>query len=139
MIQRKRITPLAGARRKSPVNLLAVAILCFAGVRAEAAEIHDGDIGYVANNSIWFSDEADLSVWKRVRKAFAAKDVNTYQKIILEERQAWQFIAGPLKVQVINYWPNQHEINMKMLTEGKFADTDWWVEDKDYSSAPPTK
>jgi hypothetical protein len=86
MIQRKRITPLAGARRKSPVNLLAVAILCFAGVRAEAAEIHDGDIGYVANNSIWFSDEADLSVWKRVRKAFAAKDVNTYQKIILEER-----------------------------------------------------
>jgi hypothetical protein len=86
MIQRKRITPLAGARRKSPVNLLAVAILCFAGVRAEAAEIHDGDIGYVANNSIWFSDEADLSVWKRVRKAFAAKDVSGRRGSSLPDR-----------------------------------------------------
>src|SRR5215472_8764461 len=31
--------------------------------------------------------ETDLSVWKRVRQAFAPKDVKTYQQIILEERQ----------------------------------------------------
>ena len=88
----------------------------------------------IANNSIWFTNESDLSVWKRVRQAFAPKDVKTYQQIILEERQAWQY-SGPIKVKVISYWANQHEINVKMLTEGRLADSEWWVEDKDYSNA----
>ena len=114
--------------------LLAAAILCFAGADTDAAEIHDGDIGYIADNSIWFTNETDLSVWKRVRQAFAPKDVKTYQQIILEERQAWQFISGPIKVKVLSYWGNQHEINVKMLTEGRLADSEWWVEDKDYSN-----
>jgi hypothetical protein len=114
--------------------LLAVAILCFAGADAHAAEIHDGDTGYIANNSIWFTNESDLSVWKRVRQTFAPKDVKTYQQIILEERQAWQFISGPIKVKVLSYWANQHEINVKMLTEGRLADSEWWVDDKDYSN-----
>jgi hypothetical protein len=90
---------------------LAAAILCFAGADTHAAEIHDGDTGYIANNSIWFTNESDLSVWKRVRQAFAPKDVKTYQQIILEERQAWQFLSGPIKVKVLSYWANQHEIN----------------------------
>ena len=34
-----------------------------------------------------------------------------------------------------SYWANQHEINVKMLTEGRLADSEWWVEDKDYSNA----
>src|SRR5262249_37881065 len=92
------------------------------------------DTGYIAKNSIWFTDESDLSVWKRVRQTFAPKDVKTYQQIILEERQAWQF-SGPIKVKVISYWANQHEIHVKMLTEGRLADSEWWVEDKDYSNA----
>jgi hypothetical protein len=120
-----------------PAKWVAAAILCFVGGYAGAAEIHDGDTGYIANNSIWFTDEEDLSVWKQVRHAFAPKDVKTYQEIILKTRQAWQFISGPTKVKVINYWPDQHEINVKMLTEGRFADSEWWVEDKDYSSAAP--
>src|SRR5262249_47883176 len=95
---------------EKPMKLIAAAILYFAGAYAEAAEIHDGDTGYIANNSIWFTNESDLSVWKRVRQAFAPKDVKTYQQIILEERQAWQF-SGPIKVKVISYWANQHEIN----------------------------
>jgi len=119
---------------KKPAKLLAAAILCLAGVLAEAAEISDGDTGYIADNSIWFTDETGLSVWKRVRQAFAPKDVKTYQQIILEERQAWQF-SGPIKVKVISYWANQHEVNVKMLTEGRLADSEWWVEDKDYSKA----
>jgi hypothetical protein len=102
-------------------SLLAAAILCLAGAHAHAAEIHDGDTGYIANNSIWFTNESDLSVWKRVRLAFAPKDVKTYQQIILEERKAWQFISGPIKVKVLSYWANQHEINVKMLTEGRFT------------------
>jgi len=124
-----------GVGPNKPVKLVAAALLCFAGVRAEAAEIRDGDTGYIANNSIWFTAESDLSVWKRVRQAFAPKDVKTYQKIILEERQAWQFISGPIEVKVISYWAKQHEINVKMLTEGRLADSEWWVEDKDYSNA----
>ena len=60
---------------KKPAKLLTAAILCLAGVLAEAAEIRDGDTGYIADNSIWFTDETDLSVWKRVRQAFAPKDV----------------------------------------------------------------
>ena len=38
---------------KKPAKLVAAAILCLAGVLAEAAEIRDGDTGYIANNSIW--------------------------------------------------------------------------------------
>jgi hypothetical protein len=119
---------------KEPVILATAAFLCFASVRGEAAEIRDGDTGYIANNSIWFTDEADLAVWKRVRRTFAPKDVRIYQQIILGERQAWQFISGPIKVKVISYWADQHEINVKMLTEGRLADTEWWVEDKDFSN-----
>ena len=135
MRRREFITVIDGARTKKLAILAAAAILCFADVHAKAAEIHDGDTGYIANNSIWFTNESDLSVWKRVRQAFAPKDVKTYQQIILEERQAWQFISGPIKVKVISYWANQHEINVKMLTEGRLADSEWWVEDKDYSNA----
>jgi hypothetical protein len=110
------------------------AIICFAGAFAHAGEIHDGDTGYIADNSIWFTEESDLAVWKRVREAFATKDVKAYQQIILDTRQAWQFISGPIKVKVISYWAKQHEINVKMLTEGRLADTEWWVDDKDYSN-----
>jgi hypothetical protein len=134
MRRREFISFLAGAFLERPVKLVAAAILCFAAVCAEAAEIHDGDTGYIAKNSIWFTNESDLSVWKRVRQAFAPEDVKTYQQIILEERQAWQF-SGPIKVKVISYWANQHEINVKMLTEGRLADSEWWVEDNDYSNA----
>jgi hypothetical protein len=98
MRRRKFITLLGGT---GPKILVAAAILCFAIVRTEAEEIRDGDTGYIANNSIWFTNESDLSVWKRVRQAFAPKDVKIYQKIILEERQAWQFISGPIKVKVL--------------------------------------
>ena len=84
--------------------------------------------------AIWFTNEPDLAVWKRVRQAFAPKDVRIYQHIILETRQAWQFISGPLKVKVISYWAKEHEINVKMLAEGRLAHTEWWVDDKDYSS-----
>ena len=114
--------------------MFTAAILCSAVSHAEAVEIHDGDTGYIVNNSIWFTDESALAVWKQVRKAFGPKDVKTYQQIILDTRQAWQFISGPTKVKVISYWANQHEINVKMLTEGRLADSEWWVDDKDYSN-----
>jgi hypothetical protein len=116
-----------------PAVLVAAVLLGVAGVRAEAAEIRDGETGYIANNSFWFTDEPDLAVWKRVRQAFAPNDVKSYQQIILDTRQAWQFIGGPVKVKVISYWSDQHEINVKMLTEGRLEGTEWWVDDKDYS------
>jgi hypothetical protein len=77
-----------GVGRKKPAMLVAAVILCFAVADADAAEIHDGDTGYIANNSIWFTDESDLAVWKRVRQAFAPKDMKAYQQIILDTRQA---------------------------------------------------
>jgi hypothetical protein len=117
--------------------LIGAALLCSV-VHAEpvldikAEEIHEGDKGYITNNAIWFSDEEDLAVWKRVRQVFAPKDVEAYQSIILETRQAWQFIAGPLMVKVISYDAERHEIQVKMQTKGRFEGTDWWVDDKDY-------
>ena len=116
---------------KKLIGLIGAALLCGA-VHANAVEIRDGGTGYIANNSFWFTNEPDLSVWKRVRQIFAPKGVAAYQGIILKERQAWQFIAGPLKVKVISYYADQHEIQVKMLTEGRLAGTDWWVDDKDY-------
>ena len=66
MRRRERITLLGAAGRKRSLKLVAAAILWFAGVQAKAAEIHDGDTGYIANDSLWFTDESDLSVcWRR--------------------------------------------------------------------------
>jgi hypothetical protein len=124
------------------ITLIGAAALLCSSVHAEpaleikAAEIHEDDTGYIANNSIWFTDEPDLAVWKRVRQVFTPKDVEAYQNIILEARQAWQFIAGPLKVKVISYNAERHEIEVKMLTEGRLAGTDWWVDDRDYLKTP---
>ena len=58
MRRREVITFIGGAGSKRPVKLVTAAILCFAGVYAEAAEIHNGDTGYIAKNSIWFTDES---------------------------------------------------------------------------------
>jgi len=79
--RREFISLLGGAGSKRPVKLVTAAILCFGGIYAEAAEIHDGDTGYIAKNSIWFTDESDLSVWKRVRQTFASKDVRPISKL----------------------------------------------------------
>ncbi|HZQ12814.1 MAG TPA: hypothetical protein VFB31_08400 [Pseudolabrys sp.] len=118
--------------------LVAASLLCAAAhaeprLGAKAAEIHEGDTGYIADNSIWFTNEPDLAVWKRVRQVFAPKDVEAYQEIILSTRQAWQFIAGPLSVKVLTYYPEQHAMEVKMLGKGRFEGTDWWVDDKDFS------
>ena len=117
---------------KPLIGLIGAALLC-ATVIAKAVEIHEGETGYIANSSMWFTDEPDLAVWKRVRQAFAPKNVETYRGIILKERRAWQFIAGPLKVKVIGYDAARREMQVKMLTAGRLAGTEWWVEDKDYS------
>ena len=66
---------------KKPAKLVAAAILCLASVHAEAAEIGDGDMGYIANNSIWFPNESDLSVWKRVRQTFAPTAGKTLEAV----------------------------------------------------------
>src|SRR6516165_2807575 len=52
MRRREFITLVDSPGSKKLVKLVAVAILCLAGVHAEAAEIRDGDTGYIANNSI---------------------------------------------------------------------------------------
>jgi hypothetical protein len=103
---------------QKPAALIATVFLFVTGVRAEAVEIHDGDIGYIANNSIWFTDESDLAVWKRVRQAFGPKDVKIYQQIILDTRQAWQFIGGPTKVQIISYWPTSTKSTSRCSPRG---------------------
>ena len=114
-------------------HLVGAALLCGV-VHAEpilnvkAAEIHEGDTAYIANNSIWFTNEEDLAVWKCVRQVFAPKDVEAYQSIILEVRQAWQFIAGPLEVKVISYDTERHQMQVKMITKGRFEGADWWVD-----------
>jgi hypothetical protein len=50
MRRREFITLLLDARRNG-LKLIAAAILYFAGAYAEAAEIHDGDTGYIAHVS----------------------------------------------------------------------------------------
>ena len=129
-----------GDTMRATIGLIAALLLCGA-VHAEpvlyikAANVHEGDTGSIANNSIWFTEEAALAVWQRVRQVFAPKDVETYQGIILEARQAWQFVAGQLTVKVISYDAQRHEMQVKMLTKGRFEGTDWWVDDKDYLKA----
>ena len=54
----KLLTRIAGLADLTPgKSAVAAVILCFASVDVKAAEIHDGDTGYVAKSSIWFTDE----------------------------------------------------------------------------------
>jgi len=134
------VTAMADLSRQLGVITLAAALLSSVPARAEqtvdtkAAAIQKGDTVRVKSNSIWFTSSSELAVWQRFQDKFPAKDVATYQSLILDTRVAWQFVAD-LTAKVISYEPEHHRVEVRMLTKGRYLNTLWWVDDKDCSKA----
>ena len=85
---------------------------------------------HVESNAIWFTTSEDLAVWQGFRQIFTPKEVETYQRLILEKRTAWQFI-NEMPVRVVSYDPTEHQVEVKMLSKGRFYNTTWWIDNRD--------
>ncbi len=92
------------------------------------AEIRVGAIMEVKANSIWFEEDTKLDEWQKKRKAGDAKAFGAYQKELLEEREAWQFIR-PLKVRIISYNQGRKRVYVEMLSKGRFEGVNWFIDE----------
>jgi hypothetical protein len=92
-----------------------------------AAEIGKGAIMQVKPNSIWFEEARQLAQWQEKKKSGDAAAFTAYQEKILSAREAWQFI-NPLTVRILRYEPAKHRVYVKMKTDGRMADTDWFLD-----------
>jgi hypothetical protein len=101
--------------------LLASAIACFAG------EIKQGATVQVKADSIWFQKVHELSHWQRIKKTGDSKALEAYQQKEMGERDAWQF-GNQLSVQIISYDAAANQVHVKMLTPGRMAGTDWFLD-----------
>jgi hypothetical protein len=79
-----------------------------------AAEIREGARMHVKENSMWFHSSTELAVWQRFQQVSTPEVMKTYQEIVLDTREAWQF-GNRLPVKIITYWPGEHEVEVKML------------------------
>jgi hypothetical protein len=93
-----------------------------------AAEIRVGAVMEVKANSIWFEEAIKLDEWQQKRKTADATAFGAYQKELLGQREAWQFIR-PLKVRIIGYDRKKNRVYVEMLSKGRFEGLNWFIDD----------
>ncbi len=105
-----------------PLVLLALGSACLAG------EIRTGAAMQVKANSIWFEEDAaeKLAAWQ-AKKRGSAKAFAAYQKRMLSEREAWQFI-NEQPVLILSYEPEKNRVKVEMTGEGRLKDSTWFVD-----------
>ncbi len=94
---------------------------------AVAAPIRKGAVVEVKPDSIWFQEAAALTHWQELKKAGNEAALSSYQRQVLSQREAWQFLK-PLKVKILNYAPATSQINVEMRTSGRLQGTTWWLD-----------
>jgi hypothetical protein len=104
--------------------LLSLLLLVTLSSAAFAGEITKGAAMQVKPNSIWFQNNAELAHWQNLKQASNAKALAAYEKKVLGNRDAWQFIY-PLDVKILDYAPAQHRVSVEMTTDGRMKGTDW--------------
>jgi hypothetical protein len=115
---------IGAARRHAFLTLL---ILVAAMTIAVAAPIRRGAVMEVSPNSIWFQEAAALTHWQELKKGGNEAALTSYQKQLLSEREAWQFLK-PLKVKILKFDPAASQINVEMRTTGRLQGTTWWLD-----------
>jgi hypothetical protein len=98
-------------------------LLAFAGA-CHAGEIRGGATRRVKADSIWFQDAAQLAHWQALKKVGDAAALESYQDVLLKNRDAWQFLY-PLEVRILGYRPNAHLVDVKMKSEGRMKGSRW--------------
>ncbi len=106
---------------------LGVLLLLSCGVGALAAEIRPGATMQVKANSIWFQEVGQLTRWQQLMRSGNAAALAAYQKKVLGNRDAWQFIHE-LTVAIRSYEPQKTQVNVEMKTEGRMLGTTWWLD-----------
>jgi hypothetical protein len=101
--------------------LLVSSIGCLAGAVAARTTMQ------AQPNSIWFDQAAQLARWQKLKKGGDAAALASYQDKLLGQRDAWQFIYT-LSVKVLGYDAKSRQVHVKMLTEGRFAGLDFYVD-----------
>jgi len=111
------------------VRIAIFALLVAMNVCSFAAEIREGARMHLKENSMWFQSSSELATWQRFQQVSTPQVIKTYQDVVLGTREAWQF-GNKLPVRIVTYWPNEHEVEVKMLPVGGRFDI-WWVDAKD--------
>ena len=106
--------------------LPAIALL-FLTVAGFAGDIKPGATMQVKPNSIWFDEAAQLSRWHELKTGGNGAALAAYQDQKLHARDAWQFI-NPLTVKILGYDPENNQVHVKMLTEGRFVGLDFYLD-----------
>ena len=112
-------------RMKSSFRILS--LLLASAVASCAGGIQKGATVQVKADSIWFQKVEELSHWQRIKKSGDSKALEAYQEKELGERDAWQF-GNQLSVKIISYDAATNQVHVKMLTPGRMAGTDWFLD-----------
>jgi hypothetical protein len=101
-------------------GLLTPLLLLASVAGSPAAEIRKGVTTQVKPNSFWFEDAAKLTEWQQRRKSSGGAAFASYQRTILSERAAWQFI-NPMTVKVLGYEAAKKQAQVELKTSGRLA------------------
>ena len=108
-------------------TFLALLIGAFLTTGALADGIKPAATMQVKPNTIWFDQAAQLARWHHLQASGDAKALAAYQDQMLNQRDAWRFVYQ-LRVKVLGYDASKHEAHVRMLTEGRFAGLDFYID-----------
>jgi hypothetical protein len=103
---------------------LTMLILVLSMTGSLAADFRKGAIMQVKPNSIWFEEAAKLTEWQKRRKSSSGAAFANYQRSVLSEREAWQFI-NPQTVKVLGYERGKNQVTVELKTTGRLQGSTW--------------
>ena len=116
--------------QKMAIRLASLVVLLSPAVFALAGELREGATMYVKANSMWFESDSALSAWQRDKKHLSPEALKAHQEALLGSREAWRFVSK-LPVRIRRYSPSKSEVEVEMLSPGRFQASLWWVDEKD--------
>jgi len=105
---------------------LAVAAAALASA-ALAFEVRVGATLHAKPNSLWFEEAEGLARWQELRASGDAGALAAFEEDGLGSRSVWRF-STLLTVKVLDYGAATHAAHVEMLTPGRMAGTDWYVD-----------
>jgi len=110
--------------------LVAVLALTSLDVCSLGAPFKAGDIVNVKEDSMWFLNQGELTVWQRFAKVASPEVLESYRSVVLGAREAWQF-GGDQTVKILAYEPGYDAQAQVQMLEGRHKTVQWWVDISD--------
>jgi hypothetical protein len=109
------------------ITAIALALSGAAALADGTDGVRIGAVVQVKPNSVWFEGADQLEHWQDLQRGGDAAAFAAYQDGLLRQREAWQFI-DPLEVKILRRGPKAHQVNVRMLTEGRFKGSIWMLD-----------